>query len=206
MKYLYSIAGMIAALFISACQHRELSKDEKKEQALSLDGGTTRLSVPGKTSYTYPDGERGGYRYGLSFVHDGSANWREMYGIRFDVLLPSDVVLKATATMENASYKLNKGSTDVTDVFTSNFGLQGEGWHTVTLPLKSFNVPGARPFALESVKTFSIQATFADGRDGEIKLRNLHLVKAAVVHLESTIRSASAMSGKEVVYALQVSN
>jgi hypothetical protein len=157
-------------------------------------------------SYTYPDGERGGYRAGLSFQNDSSANWRNYYGVRFEIFLPTDSVLSATATMENAPYKLNKGSTDVTDVFTADFGLQGEGWHTVTLPLHAFNMPAARPFALESIKTFSIEAAFADGEKGPIQIRNLKLVKADAIHLGSEIRSASAQGGEQVVYDLQVEN
>jgi hypothetical protein len=173
---------------------------------VAVENGTALLTVPGEASFSYPDGERGGYRFGLSFQHDGSANWRNYFGVRFDVFLPTDAALRATATMENAPYKLNKGSTDVTDFFTADFGLQGEGWHTVTLPLDSFNMPAARPFALESIKTFSIAASFADGSDGEIKLRNLKLVKADTLFLESPIRSGSAKGGEQVSYELQVEN
>ncbi len=173
---------------------------------LDTESGVATLLLPGSASYVYPDGERGGYRYGLSFVNDSSANWREQYGIRFEVYLPKDALLKATATIENAPYKLNKGSTNVTDVFTSDFGLKGEGWQTVTLPMNSFNVQAARPFALESVKTFSLAASLGDGRRAEIQLRNLKLVKAETLHLESEIRSASAEGGEQVVYYLRVEN
>ncbi len=164
------------------------------------------MQIPGAASYTYPDGERGGYRAGLSFVNDSSANWRNYYGIRFEVCLPTDAALSATAKLENAPYKLNKGSTDVTDTFTSSFGLQDKGWHTVTLSLESFNMPVARPFALESIKIFSLEAEFADGSKGEIQLRNLHLVKADVIYLDSKVRSASAKGGEQVVYDLLVEN
>ncbi|MDF7809468.1 hypothetical protein P4E94_18645, partial [Pontiellaceae bacterium B12219] len=170
---------------------------------LTVKKGTAILTLPGEASFTYPDGERGGYRFGLSFQHDGSANWRDYYGIRFEMLLPTDAVLEATATMENAPYKLNKGSTDVTDVFTADFGLQGQGWHTVTLPFESFNMPAARPFALETIKTFSLNAAFADGSTGKIKLRNLQLVKGDILALESPVRSASAQGGGQVVYAVE---
>lgn len=167
---------------------------------------TTTLSVPGSISHSYPDGPKGWHRAGLSFVHDGSANWRDHYGIRFDVYLPTDVPLQAIASIENAPYKLNKGSTDVTDTFTSTFAIQGKGWQTVTLPLKSFNVQTARPFALESVKTFSIDFAFTDGSEGDIKLRDLKLVKADILHLESEVRSASAPGGEQVAYQLTVEN
>ncbi|MDF7797941.1 hypothetical protein P4C99_00600 [Pontiellaceae bacterium B1224] len=205
MKKLCMGVAVICTLLVSACVNNEVSRNGSSDD-LSFDGELTSFRVPGIAKYTYPDGERGGYRAGLSFVHDGSANWRELYGVRFDVYLPTDTTLKATASMENAPYKLNKGSTDVTDVFTLDFGLKGEGWHTVTLPLTSFNVQQARPFALESIKTFSIEAAFADGSQGEVQLRNLKLVKAERIHLESPIRSVSAKGGETVVYDLLVEN
>ncbi|VGO15335.1 hypothetical protein PDESU_03918 [Pontiella desulfatans] len=173
---------------------------------VSVKRGVARLAVPGEASFTYPDGERGWHRVGLSFVHDGSANWRDMHGIRFEVFLPADKALKAQATMQNAPYKLNKGSTDVVDTLSASFGLAGKGWHTVTLPLESFNLPRAKPFALESIKSFSIKAGFADGSEGELKLRNLQVVKADRINLESGIRSRSAKGGETVVYELLVSN
>lgn len=201
------LLGVVCIIVSTALAHSGVSSFEDwNGLSQTAEAGVASMTLPGAASFTYPDGERGGYRYGLSFVNDSSANWRDMYGIRFDVLLPGDAILKATASMENAPYKLNKGSTDVTDVFTSKFGLQGEGWQTVTLPLKSFNVQAARPFALESIKTFSIEAAFADGRNGEIKLRNLKLVKAETIHLESEIRSASAKGGEQVVYDLLLEN
>ncbi|MDQ8183460.1 hypothetical protein [Pelagicoccus sp. SDUM812005] len=208
MKKLFCILiGLCCLGIVSAAARGGVSNLEDWDGlALEADAGVASLALPGKASYTYPDGERGGYRYGLSFVNDSAANWRGFYGIRFDVYLPQHTVLKLRATIENAPYKLNKGSTDVTDVFTAEFGLQGEGWQTVTLPLESFNVPAARPFALESVKTFSLQASFADGSDGAIKLRKLKLVKADTLHFESEIRSASAEGGEQVEYRLRIEN
>lgn len=201
--FIGAICTFIAALSAEA----SISKFEHWSGVrLDTEGGIASLALPGSTAYTYPDGERGGYRYGLSFANDSAANWRELYGIRFDVFLPRNALLKAKATIENAPYKLNKGSTNVTDVFTSEFGLQGEGWQTVTLPLKSFNVQAARPFALESVKTFSLAGSFADGSEGVIKLRNLKLVKADSLHMQSEIRSASGKGGEQVVYELRVEN
>ncbi|MDF7823613.1 hypothetical protein P4B35_06270 [Pontiellaceae bacterium B12227] len=165
-----------------------------------------QLLVPGKASFTYPDGEKGWFRAGLAHRHDGSGYWKNFYGVRFDLFLVGRVPFKGEAFIETAPRKVYGGSEDVVDTYTSAFGLVGEGWHTVTIPLKSFNLEQSMPNMLETIKTFGIKAVNADGSDDMISLRNPQLIRGDILALESEIRSASAKGGEDVVYTLKVSN
>jgi hypothetical protein len=165
-----------------------------------------KLSLPGKASFTYPDGEKGWFRVGEALRHDGSGYWVNYYGVRFDVYLPSDEPLTAEAVVHTAARKVYGGSEDVINSYSASFGLVGEGWHTVTIPLKSFSLEQSMPVMFESIKSFAVQAGFADGSKGMIKLRNPQLIKGDILALESEVRSASARGGEDVVYSLKVSN
>ncbi|MDF7807750.1 heparinase II/III family protein [Pontiellaceae bacterium B12219] len=213
----FTAALLVAAACHSAPDAKDLfanSANWEKDAAEQLSNlkaweGLSRggnLPMPGKASFTYPDGEKGWYRAGLAHRHDGSGYWRNFYGVRFDIYLPNNTPLKGEAIVETAARKVYGGSEDVVDVYSSAFGLVGKGWHTVTIPLKSFNLEQSMPVMFETIKTFAVAAEFADGSKGKIKLRNPHLVKGDILALESNIRSASAKGGEEVVYTLNVSN
>ncbi|MDF7798589.1 hypothetical protein P4C99_03895 [Pontiellaceae bacterium B1224] len=165
-----------------------------------------KLPTPGKASFTYPDGEKGWYFVGLATRHDGSGYWKNFYGVRFEIYLPSPSPLKAEAFIDTAARRVYGGSKEVVNTYTSAFGLVGEGWHTVTIPLKSFSLEQSMPNMLETIKTFGVTAAFADGSNGEIQLRNPQLIRGDILALESDVRSASAKGGEDVVYTLQVSN
>ncbi|MEI6892389.1 MAG: heparinase II/III family protein [Pontiella sp.] len=219
MKKLFLLANLavVGALCHAAPNKEDLFanragwEQSATEQLADLDAwkGLSRggkLALPGEASFTYPDGEKGWFRVGEALRHDGSGYWRNFYGIRFELYLPNDTPLKAEATIHTAARKVYGGSEDVVDSYTSDFGLVGKGWHTVTVPLKSFNLEQSMPVMFESVKTFELKAEFVDGGTKKIKLRNPHLVKADRIALESEIRSASAKGGEDVVYQLELSN
>ena len=90
-------------------------------------GADATLAVPGEASFTYPDGEKGWYRVGEATAHDGSGYWRDRYGVRFDLHLPSDVPLTAEAIMKTAARRVYGGSEMVVNTLVSPFGLVGEG-------------------------------------------------------------------------------
>jgi hypothetical protein len=181
----------------------EQLSDVSAWQGLSEDA---MLALPGQASFTYPDGEKGWFRVGEALRHDGSGYWRNFYGVRFEIYLPGNTPLKGEAIVHAAARKVYGGSEDVVDSYKAAFGLVGKGWHTVTVPLKSFNLAQSMPVMFETVKTFAVKAEFADGSTGKIQLRNPHLVKGDILALESEIRSASAKGGEDVVYALKLSN
>ncbi|WP_372795873.1 hypothetical protein, partial [Pontiella sp.] len=172
-------------------------------EGISNDG---KIPMPGKAAFTYPDGEKGWYPAGLAWRHDGSGYWKNFYGVRFEVYLPSDTPLKGEAVVETAARRVYGGSEEVVNAYSSAFGLVGKGWHTVTIPLTSFSLEQSMPNMLETIKTFAVNAAFADGSAGEIKLRNPQLIKGDTLALESEVRSASAKGGEDAVYSLEVSN
>ncbi|MEN8662513.1 MAG: hypothetical protein ABF330_08490 [Lentimonas sp.] len=155
-------------------------------------------------SFTYPDGEKGWHRVGLASAHDGSSYWRDQYGVRVDLHNPSDTNLNVTATIFTAPTL--KGREPVVSEFTSKISFAGKGWHTVTIPIASFDYEKARPFVLEAIKTFQIQAYLADGSPAELQIRNPHLVEADSVSLKSKVRSKSAKGGESVTYELTLTN
>ncbi len=172
-------------------------------QGVSADG---TVALPGGALFTYPDGEKGWYAAGLAWRHDGSGYWKNFYGVRFEVCLPSDTPLKGEAVVETAARRVYGGSEEVVNAYSSAFGLVGKGWHTVTIPLASFSLEQSMPNMLETIKTFAVNAAFADGSAGGIKLRNPQLIKGDTLALESEVRSASAKGGGDAVYSLEVSN
>ncbi|MDF7808799.1 heparinase II/III family protein [Pontiellaceae bacterium B12219] len=167
--------------------------------------GEASLTVPGVASYTYPDGEKGWHRVGLGTAHDGSGNWCGQYGVRFDLYLPNDKPLKAVAELDIVPRKVNGGSEDVIDTFSSKLSVAGKGWHTVTVPFDSFDLQ-RRVVLLETIKTFRLKAAMADGSKANVKLENPRVVKADIVSLDSEIRSVSAKGGETVTYTLELSN
>jgi hypothetical protein len=167
--------------------------------------GLATWAVPGEASYTYPAGEKGWHRVGMSTQHDGSGNWYGQYGVRFELYLPNDKPLKAVAELDIVPRRVNGGSEDVVDTFSSKLSLVGKGWHTVTVPFDAFDFQ-RRVVLLETIKTFRLKAETADGSKTKVKLENPHIVKADVVSLESKIRSISAKGGEVVTYELELSN
>jgi hypothetical protein len=194
-KYLLLITGLLFA------QHT-FSDLSNLDEWSGLSAG--RLSVTGAASYRYPDGERGHYRKGFRFEHDGSGNWVDQYGIRFELKVPSDELLNLTASIEIAPFK--QGREMIVDRFTAKTGVIGEGWHTVTIPISAFDYEKDRPFVLEIVKEFSLAAEFADGRKADVELKNPRLVKADVIALECDVRSKPGKAGETVSYTMELTN
>ncbi|VGO16545.1 hypothetical protein PDESU_05136 [Pontiella desulfatans] len=218
MKPIFIAAGLLAGA-LCCCAHdakdlfaNQLGWEKDAAEQLSnlraWDGLSKggKLELPGEASFTYPDGEKGWFRVGLALRHDGSGYWKNFYGVRFEVYLPGDAPLKGEAMVHTAARKVYGGSEDVVDTYSAAFGLVGKGWHTVTVPLKSFNLEQSMPVMLETIKTFAVKAEFSDGSKGTIKLRHPRLIKGDLLALESEVRSASAQGGKDAVYALKVSN
>src|SRR5690349_15675512 len=52
--------------------------------------------------FRFPDGPRGWYKHGLRVEHDGSADWRDFYGLRFEVYLEAESAIQLEATMISA--------------------------------------------------------------------------------------------------------
>lgn len=173
--------------------------------AASEDSARSGSFSTGETiAYTYPDGEKGWHRVGLSSVHDGSSYWRDQYGVRMDIFNPTNANLAATATLRTAPTL--KGSQLVVDTFKSQVSVAGTGWHTITFPIESFDYEKARPFVLEAIKTFALETSLLDGSKAEIQIRAPHLIKADIVSLESPRFSKSAKGGETVTYELNLTN
>ena len=77
-----------------------------------------KITLPGEASFTYPDGEKGWFRVGEALRHDGSGYWRNFYGVRFDVFLPSDTPLKGEAVLDTAACKAYGGSADAANSYS----------------------------------------------------------------------------------------
>ncbi len=191
------VSAVVRADFSDLTQWDGLDKVSRK--------GTASFALPGTVSYTYPDGEKGFYNIGFGTAHDGSGNWYGNYGVRFELYLPNDKPLIAAAELEIVPRKVNGGSEDVIDTFSSDFRVAGKGWHTVTVPFDSFNLQ-RRLALLETIKTFRLKAALADGSKAKVKLENPRVVKADIVSLDSKIRSISAKGGETVTYTLELLN
>ena len=216
MKNIFSIILFISIVFMtdavcgqvepvvdlsSPARWKGITIDNQKSQA---DGGVATMAVPGVAEFTYPDDEKGWHRVGMASVHNGSSDWRRMYGIRFEVQLKEDSLLNLDLSLSTVPTR--QGSKYLVDTISVKTGLRGQGWHEVIMPLEAFDYHKDRLSILYAIKKLSIRAEFADAQKGKILIKNIRLVKAPIVSLESTIQSKSAKGGDSVIYDLVVSN
>ena len=167
------------------------------------DTGQT-LELPGEAVFKYPDGTKGWYSEGMRYEHDGSGDWMGLFGIRFDVGLPDDRAVDIKISFTTAPTQ--QGCRMVCDEFFAQTAVSGKGGHIVRIPFEAFNYPKARPMVFKAVKSFSIQASFADGGSGSIQIKNIQLAKADKIALEADVRSMSVKGGRQAAYDLVVTN
>ncbi len=160
------------------------------------DGSAAILSLPGQTSFRYPDGPLGFYKHGFRMENDGTVDLKPFYGIRFDVQLSDATPIDLTITLTSAT----PGGPDK-DV-SAMVGVAGAGWHTMIIPWSSMHFDQAGLGFLKFGKGFSIAAAGS----GQILIRNVRLIKGPVIALEPDVQGKSAVQGQEARYSVQVSN
>jgi hypothetical protein len=147
----------------------------------------TLINFTGEMALREPDGPRGSYKHGFRVLNDSAAEWQKFYGVQFEVNLPDVREVELTASI------LRFQRTESLEApVNATVRVSGQGWHTITLPWAAFDFEQANFSFLKSVKELKIAAKFADGKAGNIQLRNVRVVKAPVVSLEADVRGKSA--------------
>lgn len=159
-------------------------------------------NVTGEITLREPDGSHGQYKHGFRVLNDGAAEWQSFYGVQFEVNLPDAREVELVATIQRAQRNAGVAESPV----NGTVRVCGNGWHTVTLPWSAFDFEQANLGFLKYVKEFKLTAKLADGNKARIQLRNVRVVKAPAVSLESPIRGKSAAQNASVEYAVTVGN
>jgi len=162
--------------------------------------GVAQTKAAGEAVFRYPDGPKGSYNHGFRRENDSAQDWRGFYGIQFDVKLDQAAVGLLQARFVPYGVPVDQGS-------TASIVLAGDGWHTVTLPWDAFSFNQVRTGLLQSVKEFHLRVTTADGKDTEtFALKNVRLIKGAVLALSTPIAGKATVANGRVDYEVTVSN
>src|SRR4051794_2534114 len=98
--------------------------------AFAASAGALVEPLPG-ANFTYAQSEKGWYKHGFRAEHDGTRDWRDFYGLQFDVTLADDRAAQVTAVIRIPEQPVRL---DYVQQSTARMTVQGPGSHRVTLP------------------------------------------------------------------------
>ena len=151
-------------------------------------------------SYRYPDGKR--YSKGFRAFREDVSDWSLFSGLRFDVFLKDDKVVELDICLKIPEDD-SKAYMAETHAHTS---VAGKGWHTVYLSWDALEIKeGQRLGMLRLVKEISILAKSETAKD-QFKFRNVQLVNAERVALQTEIKGKAVQRGEAAVYDVEVGN
>jgi hypothetical protein len=162
--------------------------------------------LSGEATYRVPDGPQGWYHAGLKQENDGTLDLRPWYGLRFEVQPDRDDL---PYTLEvKVSIPPQPGRQNWISSATGHTRVQGGGWRTVTVPFADFDYNRGQVYFLKFIKELALTGGYdgaaAPGESATI--RNLRLVRADVVSLDSPVLSQPAEAGETVTYPITVTN
>src|ERR1035438_9806467 len=154
------------------------------------------VNASGETILREADGPRGQYKHGFRVLNDSAAEWQKFYGVQFEMNLPDEREMELTATILRAQRNTNVTETPI----HGTIRVSGKGWHTITLPWSAFDFEQANYSFLKFVKEFTVAGKLDDGKPVAFRLRNVRVVKAPVVALETEVRGKSASQNSSAEY------
>jgi hypothetical protein len=157
------------------------------------------FTAPGAAVFQYPPGPNGWYRRGFRMENDSSKDWRDFYGVQFDVRPADDSSITLTATI---SIPLQPVRLDYVPSSKAVIVIHGASWHHVTLPWSEFDFPQAEPAFLKFVSQFRLDTSGG----GRIELANVRLVGAPTLAMDCNIRGKPCAADRQVQYAVSISN
>lgn len=143
--------------------------------------GVAGLNLPGEATFRLADDSK-------------QRDWFNAFGVRFEVRLDDDRPVRLDV-------RLLAGPNPVATAL-----IQGKGWHTVSLPWKSFDFRQSFAGFLGSSGGLSIAARFEEGGTGRVALRSPQLVRGNKVWLQSDVRGKAAPAGGVAQYQVTVGN
>lgn len=181
---LIACVAWAGAFLVSQVAHASAPVTPLTDWARSTDGLT----------FSHPDGPRGWFKHGFRIEHDGSADWREQYGLRFEVRVaaPEGAELSVTLTMPDGAN--NPEET------TARLRVPGGDWREITLPWTGFAFEQARTSFLKWVKGVRFAASVP------VEIRELAVIRGDWVALAAPVRGRSGVPGGVVNYSVTVGN
>ena len=154
--------------------------------------------------FQYASGSKGWYYEGLRQMNDGTRDWRGFYGLCLDVLIPKGRTLNLEATI---SLPPPEGRQEF--IAKSSAGSMVAGatnWQQVTLPWTMFDYDKSQGAFLEFIQRLQFAGKFTDGKDGDVRLKDVRLVRAPGIALDADIQGKAAPQGGTATYPVTVGN
>ena len=168
----------------------------------SADGSV--LKLPAEAAFRYPDSAEGWYVDGFRPKHDGTRNWRGFHGLQLDVWVPEGRVFELQATIGTPKPVDRQEYLALSKALCS---VSGPGWQHVTLPWAVFDFKKSQSAFLEFVQELRLVGKFTDGKsDGEVRLKNIRLVRAPVIAVETVAPGKAVDAGGTARYDVTLSN
>ena len=153
--------------------------------------------------FRYPKGPLGWHRHGFRGENDSAADWRGFYGLRFEALIPEGRTLELQATIAPPG---EKSRAEYVRQSRAKVAVSGGGWRQVTLPWTLFDYEKGRAGFLQFIRELRLSGKFADGKGGEVTLKNVRLIAAPEVALEADVRGKAVRPGGTATYEVTVGN
>jgi hypothetical protein len=167
------------------------------------DGAT--LKLPGIAAFRYPQGPKGWYAEGFRTENDSTGDWRGYYGLQLDVQVPEGRTLKLEATMATPQAQGQPNYLRESHAICAVDG--AAGWQRVTLPWKLFDYDQTQSAFLQFIQELRLTGKFTDGKaDGEVRLKNVHLVLAPTLALKADVRGNAVPAGGTAQYHVTLAN
>ncbi|HEX8339797.1 MAG TPA: alginate lyase family protein, partial [Tepidisphaeraceae bacterium] len=176
----------------------------KNWTGIERDGKVAVLRTPGEAVFDVPAGPRGAYKRGLYEANDSTIDVRPWHAVRFDVEVDRDdapltLALKMTIPPQKDRQNFPQST-------AARAGAAGKGWHTVTVPIDGFDFKRGQSYFLKYVQQLSVRAAYDGKTDGQVRLRNVRLVRGNDLAVDADVRGGAGDGSAPVSYAVTVTN
>ncbi len=167
-------------------------------------GGAATWNLAAPVVFSYPPSPRGWHFQGFREENDGTRDWRGFYGLQLEVWVPKKRTLDLRTTI---SLPAQVGRQEFVAESQAGCVVQGEAnWQQVMLPWRMFDYNQSQGAFLEFIQKLQLTGKFADGKGGEVQLKNVRLVRAPGMALEADVRGKSVGLGETATYPVTVGN
>jgi hypothetical protein len=179
-------------------------KDFSGWKNLKSENGVATWNLENNAVFQYPPGTRGWYFFGFRQMNDSTRDWRGFYGLQIKILAPRGRTLELQATVATPPEEPRQ---EYISASRASCSVTGSGeWQSVILPWTTFDFDQSRSAFLEFIQKLELAGKFTDGKSGEIKLKDIRLVRAPIVFLDAPVKGKSTAIGGTVTYAVTVGN
>lgn len=166
--------------------------------------GIANWNVDHEAVFQYPQGPKGWYFFGFQQQNDSTSDWRGYYGFQFKVMVPRGRTLELEATISTPP---EKPLQEYIRASRAACSLTGNGqWQEITLPYTDFDYDKARSAFLEFIQQVELTGKFTDGKSGEVKLKDVRLVRAPTIALDAAVTGKAVADGGTAGYEVTVGN